>query len=257
MKNVTGYDLSKLMTGSLGTLGAMTGLTIKVLPVPEETRTVAVLGLDAAAAIAGLTEALQSPYEVTGAAHLPEATAGGVEAGGLADVGASATVLRVEGFPASVDFRCGWLTSLFSDRGEVRVVDGGASRALWREIRDVKPFAAAGDDRQVWRLSVPPADAAALAARLATDLSAQCFFDWGGGLVWAASRPAKTEGRRRSVPPWMGSTVRRRWCGRPHRCGRRWTCSIPFRRTGSVERTSEGCLRSQAHPQPGRMQAGV
>ncbi len=195
MKNVTGYDLSKLMTGSLGTLGAMTGLTIKVLPMPVDTRTVAVLGLDDAAAVSGLTEALQSPYEVTGAAHLPRSVAGRIGAGDLAD---AATLLRIEGFPASVDFRCGWLTSHFTGRGEVRVIDGESSRALWRNIRDVTPFAATGDERQVWRLSVPPAEAAAIAAALVADLSAECFFDWGGGLVWAAI-PAADDGAQAAV----------------------------------------------------------
>ena len=198
MKNVTGYDLSKLMTGSLGTLGAMTGLTIKVLPMPVETRTVAVLGLDDTTAVAALTQALQSPYEVTGAAHLPKGVALGMDTGGMADAGTSATVLRVEGFPASVDFRCGWLTSQFAARNEVRIVDGDASRALWRSIRDVEPFAAAGDGRQVWRLSVPPASAVAVATRLAAELSAEYFFDWGGGLVWVAI-PAADDGGQTTI----------------------------------------------------------
>lgn len=189
MKNVTGYDIPKLMTGSLGTLAVLTHVTVKVLPLPAETRTVVLSGLDDAAAIAALSEALQSPYEITGAAHLPAPVAARMEAQGLGG-GTAATLLRVDGFPASVEFRCQWLTAQFAGRGDPRVIDGDAGARLWSQVRDVGPFAAQGDDRHVWRLSVAPGEAAGVARRIAAALDADYFFDWGGGLIWLAVPPA-------------------------------------------------------------------
>src|SRR5690606_9424529 len=71
VKNVTGYDLPKLIAGSYGTLAVMSEVTVKVLPAPEKTRTVLILGLDDTRAAAALSEALGSPHEVSAAAHLP------------------------------------------------------------------------------------------------------------------------------------------------------------------------------------------
>jgi glycolate oxidase FAD binding subunit len=71
VKNVTGYDLCKLMAGSYGTLAALTEVSVKVLPRPEATRTVAVAGLDVTRAVAAMTQALNSSHEPTGAAYLP------------------------------------------------------------------------------------------------------------------------------------------------------------------------------------------
>ncbi len=71
VKNVTGYDLSKLIAGSFGTLAAATEVTVKTVPAPEETRTLLLSGLGDAEALAAMTAALAAPYEVSGAAHLP------------------------------------------------------------------------------------------------------------------------------------------------------------------------------------------
>ncbi len=72
VKNVTGYDMSKLLTGSFGTLAVMTEVTFKVLPAPDDSRTVVIPGLDDRAALGAMIKALGGPWEVTGAAHLPK-----------------------------------------------------------------------------------------------------------------------------------------------------------------------------------------
>jgi glycolate oxidase FAD binding subunit len=165
MKNVTGYDLVKLMAGSRGTLGVLTEVAFKVLPETETRATVLLDGLSAHQAVEAMAVALGSPFEVTGAAHLP-----GSE---------PVTMLRLEGFAASVAYRVGRLSELMAPFGPVRAEDDPEKvREAWRRVRDVLPFADRPGD--VWRISVRPTDGPDIAART----GGETFFDWGGGLVW-------------------------------------------------------------------------
>ncbi|MCE6951181.1 FAD-binding protein [Cereibacter sphaeroides] len=181
MKNVTGYDLVKLMAGSHGTLGVLTEVAFKLLPVPEAETTLALAGLSAGQAVAAMSAALGSPFEVSGAAHWP----------------GRGTFLRIEGFAASVEYRAGRLSALLSDFAAVERVE-----SPWPAIRDVMPFH--GRDGDVWRLSVKPSDAPGLAARIGGEL----LFDWGGGLIWALVEPG-TDLRAR-VAPFAGHATRLR-----------------------------------------------
>lgn len=170
MKNVTGYDLVKLMAGSHGTLGVLTEVAFKVLPMPEASATVVVEGLGNNDACAAMSAALTSPFDVNGAAHLPEA------AGHTAR-----TCIRVEGFDGSVKYRSGRLKELLASFGDVCIeTDLAKSRSLWQQIRDAEIVAAGKGD--VWRCSVKPSHGAKLAKAAGKD--AQFQFDWGGGLVW-------------------------------------------------------------------------
>ena len=170
MKNVTGYDLCKLMAGSHGTLGVMSEITVKVLPKPETEETVAFRGLDDEAAVALMTAASGLPAEVSGFAHLPD--------------GGGRTGLRLEGPAVSVASRREALLGHFG--GEAEVLAEAASRAFWEAVRDVQPLAGRGE--QLWRLSVAPGKGAETVARLAgRDLPvAGRLYDWAGGLVWLA-----------------------------------------------------------------------
>ncbi|HSK39155.1 MAG TPA: glycolate oxidase subunit GlcE [Arenibaculum sp.] len=190
VKNVTGYDLPKLMAGSYGTLVAMTEVTVKVLPAPERTRTLMLRGLDPAGGVACLTHALQSPYEVAGAAFLPADVAGDVAEACGAEAGASATVIRLEGFGPSIEYRAGRLVEELRGRGEAVPLDDDASAGLWAAIRDVRPFVADAH-RIVWRISVPATDGPRVAAAVAAGLDARWFLDWGGGLLWVAVAPER------------------------------------------------------------------
>ena len=170
MKNVTGYDLCKLMAGSHGTLGVISEMTVKVLPKPETEETVVFQGLDDAAAVALMTVASGLTAEVSGFAHLPEE-------GGR-------TGLRLEGPGVSVASRRESLLVRFG--GEAEVLAEAASGAFWEAVRDVRMLAGRGE--QLWRLSVAPADGAAVVARLAERgvPIAGRLYDWAGGLVWLA-----------------------------------------------------------------------
>lgn len=176
MKNVTGYDLVKLMAGAYGTLGVLTEAAFKLLPKPEMTATLVLQGLGDDAALAAMTAALTSPYGVTGAAHQPEGPGG-----------APVTALRLEGFADSVAYRAKALREALAPHlstGADAAIDDDQIRAAagWAEIRDVAPFA----DRPgaVWRLAVRPSAAAGLVAAIQAERAAAALYDWGGGLIW-------------------------------------------------------------------------
>ncbi len=168
MKNVTGYDLVKLMAGSFGTLGVLTEVSFKLLPVPETAATLVLRGLDDAAAVQAMAAALGSPYEVTGAAHLP----------------GEGSYLRIEGFAHSVRYRAGELGRALGRFGAADLLEGDATARQWQAIRDVAAFH--GQPGDVWKLSVKPSDAPGLVARLGAEA---VVYDWGGGLVWLRLEP--------------------------------------------------------------------
>jgi glycolate oxidase FAD binding subunit len=182
VKNVTGYDLCKLLAGSWGTLAAMTDITVKVLPKAETETTVLIAGLDDARACAAMATAMGSSCDVSGAAHLPDHVASWFD--GLPRSEAS-TALRVEGFAPSVAHRREALAALMKNFGPVTLLDEKNSRTLWRSIRNVKPFAVeAARARPLWRISVVPSRGHEIAAAITP--AAQMFYDWAGGLVWVA-----------------------------------------------------------------------
>src|ERR1700733_7546986 len=186
LKNVTGLDLCKLMTGSHGTLGVITEITLKVLPAPEATGTLVLPGQDAAAAVAALSAALGSPFGLSGAAWLPQAEASRIP--GLAGLGGAATLIRIEDFAPSVTYRIGRLKDQFAATNAV-VLDTEASRAAWKDVRDARPLAVQPGDA-VWRISVRPSAGPSVLDTLRTH-GVGGFLDWGGGLAGPAA-PADT-----------------------------------------------------------------
>ena len=159
VKNVTGYDLPKLMAGSWGRLAALTEVTLKVLPAPRTRLTLAMRGLDAPGAVAAMARALGTAAEVTAAAHLPDWR------------GEAVTALRLDGFAESVAARAMMLPEFDA------VEDGDA---LWLAVRDASPLP---PEWSLWRLIVAPGKAPGVIAALP---DAQWLFDWAGGLVWLA-----------------------------------------------------------------------
>jgi glycolate oxidase FAD binding subunit len=193
VKNVTGYDLCKLLAGSWGTLAVMTEVTLKVMPRPESERTLVLHGLDDVAANRVMTAALGSPFDVTGAAHLPN-SALRTSADGLAHLGSQQqplTLLRLEGIAASVAHRAASLGKMLASFGTADMIDDAASAAAWASIRDVKPFASGGalGAWPLWRIVCPPASGGAMGLELARETGGDVIYDWGGGLIWAAVPP--------------------------------------------------------------------
>lgn len=173
MKNVTGYDVPKLLAGSWGTLAAITRVTFKVLPAPETEMTLLIA--KNADPVALMSAALQSSCDVSAAAHVP----------------GQGTCLRLEGIAVSVKARRDALSRLLGAKCEV--LEAAGSRKLWASIRDVTALAA---DMQsiIWRVSVPPSDGTAYVRRVMEKASGQSILDWGGGLVWLALDPAPDGG---------------------------------------------------------------
>ena len=180
LKNVTGLDICKLLTGSHGTLAVLTEVTLKVLPAPERRASVALVGLEPARAVQALSRALGSPYAVSGAAHLPAALAARVPA--LAWLGGAVTLARIEDFAPSVAYRTERLRADLAEFGAAELLDDAASRAAWAAIRDASPLV--GEPGAVWRISVRPSAGPGVAAALEAAFPAVWFMDWGGGLVW-------------------------------------------------------------------------
>jgi glycolate oxidase FAD binding subunit len=183
MKNVTGLDLVKGMSGSWGTLGFFTEVIFKVLPRAERIATLVLRGLDDARAVEALSLALGSPFEVTGAAHLPAKL----------DGEGARTLIRIEGFTVSIDYRLGELKRLLKRFGAPEVIEGESAAALWESVRDAT-LLAEPRDRAVWRVSTVPTQGPAVMAQVSRAIDARWFYDWGGGLVWIATSAAGDAG---------------------------------------------------------------
>lgn len=185
VKNVTGYDLCKLIAGAYGTLGILTEVTVKVLPRPETARTVLVLEVDDTIGQQTLTESLNSPHEVSGAAYLPHTIAQRSQVAAVAGTSGGVAALRIEGPEPSTAYRGQELVDMLSGYGEAQILGDDESERLWRELRDVR-LLCEPRERFVWRISITPSKAPATAADITRRVNADYFFDWGGGLVWAA-----------------------------------------------------------------------
>jgi glycolate oxidase FAD binding subunit len=215
MKNVTGYDLVKLLCGARGTLGVITEVSLKVLPGVETEETLVLEGLDPERAVAAMAAGLGSPFEVTGAAH---------------DPAAGRTLLRIEGLAGSVAYRADRLASALGRFGEVGRTGAEASREAWRDVRNARPVASGAGD--VWRVSTRPSRAADILARAEAEAS---LLDWGGGLLWIRV-PEGTELRARlGAVPGHATRVRGEAAG-----------AVP-EEPGAVAQLSEG-LRARFDP---------
>jgi glycolate oxidase FAD binding subunit len=182
VKNVTGFDLPKLLAGSLGTLAVMTEVTVKVMPTPPSTKTLLLHGLDDAQAVALMGEALSGPAGVSGAAHFPACVASTLPA--LQVASGAVTALRLEGMERSVNARLEHLMQRLARAGsECTVLDESSSRRLWVDVADVAAFAGPSES-PVWRLSTRASAAVGIARKIQEKLVCRYFFDWGGALLW-------------------------------------------------------------------------
>lgn len=169
VKNVTGYDVSKVIAGSWGQLAIMSELTLKVLPKPRSVVTTWIRGLSAQAAVPAMAQAMGSPCAVSAAAHVPETP----------DC-PSVTAFRLEGFAESVAVRIEELGAMLAVHGNSEAMTGGGSLRLWEAVATANTLT---ECETLWRAHVAPSRAAALTAALDM-LGASYLLDWAGAALW-------------------------------------------------------------------------
>lgn len=184
MKNVTGYDLCKGLAGSWGTLALMTEVTMKVLPLPEETQTLLLIGLTDEIAVDALCAAMSSPYGVSGAVHLQDSFCASFSDAAINGCERSVTAIRLENFSYSVDHRMRALRNSLSAYGEYCVLDNDRSIQFWKEMRTLR-FIDGADAKPVWRISTSPKNGVQVYKSIrAQHQEARAIYDWSGGLIW-------------------------------------------------------------------------
>jgi glycolate oxidase FAD binding subunit len=182
VKNVTGYDVARGLTGSWGTLAVLTEVTFKLLPRPEESQTLVVFGLTEEIAAEAMTAAMITPHEVTAAAHIPAELVPRLAAPQLRSAGRALTLLRLENFSRFLPARIDKLRKELVPYGDMHVLTDAASRALWDELRQVSVMQ--GSDAPLWRISVAPKQGPKVVADIRNYMPVNAFYDWSGGLIW-------------------------------------------------------------------------
>ena len=171
VKNVTGYDVSRALTGSFGTLGVLTEICLKLWPRPETQATLVVDGCDRVDALALMLAWAALPLEITGLAYLPE---GGSPVGRLLG--------RIEGPEPAVTAQLRRLVE--GTAGPISEFGEAESVHVWKQLRELELFQP-GADEELWRFSLAPAHALRLVEQLETHDLLRYGLDWGGGQVWA------------------------------------------------------------------------
>ena len=190
VKNVSGFDIPKLMAGSFGTLAVASQLTFKVLPRPEVVRTILLKGLGLEEAGKAMRAAMASPFDVSAAAYLPAAISAKSEIDEIATSGVSITIIRLEGPRPSAEYRAEAIGKMLASYAQATKLQSEKSVLLWREIRDVYPLSGGGSSggkggaKHIWRVSLAPTDGPRLARWIEENTKADFYMDWSGGLVW-------------------------------------------------------------------------
>jgi glycolate oxidase FAD binding subunit len=188
MKNVTGYDIARALSGSWGTLAVMSEITLKVLPKAEETRTLVCLNLTDESAVSAMCHAMGSAYEISGAVHLQRPFVERLTIPDVAALGQSVTALRLENFASSVEYRLGRLHQELKTFGTLYEMDDGRSRAFWRDVRRLQFLA--DSDWTLWRITTAPEQGARLVSAISGQIACRAAYDWSGGLIWLEIPPA-------------------------------------------------------------------
>ncbi len=193
MKNVTGYDLCRGLSGSWGTLAVMTEVTMKVLPMVEETKTLVFSGLLDEIAINVMCTALATPYEVSGAVHLQAPFVQALSDSVLRETKQPLTALRLENFSPSVTYRGGRLKEALASFGNIEVLDNDRSTAFWEDMRVLKVLQNSTDP--LWRISSAPKNGARIVGSIqAHHPKCSAIYDWSGGLIWLVMPPSSDAG---------------------------------------------------------------
>ena len=211
IKNVSGYDMSKLIAGSWGTLSVVTELTFKVLPAPPVSRSLAVWGLSARLGTALMAQVISTPCETSGLAYLPGPALAAIGQSGKPFPGETLTLIRLEGTELSVKERLQSINKWLPDACEYSVLDQSASITAWSLIGNTAPL----QDRQrspvILKVSLPPASAWNLTRIIDEQRGCIWYLDAAGGWLWVGicqdGREEKLDAIRREVNIIGGATT--------------------------------------------------
>jgi glycolate oxidase FAD binding subunit len=199
MKNVTGVDLVRGLSGSWGTLAIFTEVTFKVLPKAPESRTVMFLGLSDEAATGVMSAAMGTPYEVSGTIHLHGALTARLSDQEIAPAKTALTALRIEGAHRSLGYRMEKLRRELAPFGDTYELDAQRSAEFWADIRALS-FLSAEFERPLWRIATAPSKAPHIVRALTAFFEVNAAYEWSGGLLWLELPPSSdasvTEMRR-------------------------------------------------------------
>ncbi len=257
MKNVTGYDVARGLTGSWGTLAVLSEVTFKVVPMPEATLTLAYAGLPDDLAVEAMTAAMGTPYDISSAAHLPKGSAARLSDQKLAALGTSLTLIRLETFASFIAGRSGKLKEALKVYGGPLQLGAEQSQSVWSDIRrlNVMPYS---PDTSLWRISTTPTKAPEIVAAISRFMTTHAVYDWSGGLVWLevpAAADAGSADVRRAVAVRGGHATLIRAAPQV-----RHTVEVFEPMKPEVERLTRG-LKAAFDPghmlNPGRMYAGL
>lgn len=183
MKNVAGYDICRSVAGSWGTLVIMTDVTFRVMPKPETTKTLIFYDLLDVLAIELMGKAMKTPYEISGAAHLPSSLVSNLTDSDLNTRGKAITALRLENFSYAVSNRLDKLQEILGSFAAMDILDKDKSLTFWSDVRNLNFFKSS--DAPFWRITTAPSKAVEIVASIrAHHPECVAAYDWAGGLIW-------------------------------------------------------------------------
>ncbi len=183
VKNVTGYDLCKLLSGSFGTLSILTELSIKVLPKPETSKTLVIKNPHLKKALSYLGQSLSSSTDPSGGVFYPDYFGKNFILNDLTHEG-GLTAIRIEGPTNSVDQRIDRLSKeleLLSQ--EISILDTEQSNIFWNRTKNLEVFKNLKSN--FFRIVVPMSETLQVIQKLKSN-DIKYFIDWGGSLIWIA-----------------------------------------------------------------------
>ena len=204
IKNVSGYDMSKLIAGSWGTLSVVTEVIFKVLPAPPTSMSLAVWGLSTEQAMALLTDIISTPFETSGLAYLPEPALTAIEQSDMSFPGGSLALIRLEGTKLSVNERLRAIQERLPEGYENSVLDQAESVTTWSWIRDVTPLHDIQRTPAIVRISIPPASTPALTGYLDQLQGCIWYLDAAGGWLWVGICQAAGEDNLNAIRREVG-----------------------------------------------------
>ena len=198
VKNVTGYDLSKLICGSYGTLVALTEITFKVLPAPQETKTLVIHNQKIESSLYFLEQSISSSNDVSGAIFLPKDPE---VPGCVMDIektfklndlkqDGSITAIRIEGSKNSTQQRLENLAKeLKITNYNISILDSYQSEIFWNKVKNLEFFYSSKNN--IIRIVIPPSECVNLVYQLSNKF--KYYLDWGGALMWMEAHELSEE----------------------------------------------------------------